>query len=471
LDILSGRDTEDFKEDKYSFEFFRPQDATKYNETQLSKYLEQIDNDLDNYEVAYFYKLKELISMGGKERQRFEREVGEKYKLSDDDKLRLSLNLTTLYGALSLDTNILRTTVLDENKPRESLDRKSESDVLEAFVRINREGTPLSRSDLIFSMLKLTWGESATTLPDFVDRINEGNSFELDSDFVIRCLFAVSNLGTKFDIDVLRKKSNIELIKNNFTKCCSSIESTVDFVQNECWIASSKLIKSYYNLVPFVYYLFNIPDHQVPNSEIVKVRKALYLFGFTSPFSRYADSRISKFIREDLKPLTDRKDKTFPLRKCYEKIFNWEGVTEYNSNLLQRNPSLALYLIQRLPGGRVHYDKNAPQIDHIFPKSSLKNKGYNDNEINCFANYWILAKNKNQNKYSTHPKQYFKDVEDIELQRAYISRDLLDFRQYKRFIQQRETLILEHIKKELDFKEGDDFPYSIIDIDLDDFPD
>jgi hypothetical protein len=119
----------------------------------------------------------------------------------------------------------------------------------------------------------------------------------------------------------------------------------------------------------------------------------------------------------------------------------------------------------------VHYDKNAPQIDHIFPKSSLKNKGYNDNEINCFANYWILAKNKNQNKYSTHPKQYFKDVEDIELQRAYISRDLLDFRQYKRFIQQRETLILEHIKKELDFKEGDDFPYSIIDIDLDDFPD
>jgi hypothetical protein len=209
----------------------------------------------------------------------------------------------------------------------------------------------------------------------------------------------------------------------------------------------------------------------VPNSEIVKVRKALYLFGFTSPFSRYADSRISKFIREDLKPLTDRKDKTFPLRKCYEKIFNWEGVTEYNSNLLQRNPSLALYLIQRLPGGRVHYDKNAPQIDHIFPKSSLKNKGYNDNEINCFANYWILAKNKNQNKYSTHPKQYFKDVEDIELQRAYISRDLLDFRQYKRFIQQRETLILEHIKKELDFKEGDDFPYSIIDIDLDDFPD
>jgi uncharacterized protein with ParB-like and HNH nuclease domain len=320
FDILSGRDTEDFKEDKYFFDFFVPQDASKYNEKYLTNYLKHIDNGLYNYEVHCFYRLHDLISMGVKERQQFVQDKGEKYKLPSDDVLRLSLNLTILNDTLTRDTNILRTTILDEDKPRESPDRKSESDVLEAFVRINLEGTRLNRSDLIFSMLKLNWGESATTLPDFVDRINEGNSFELDSDFVIRCLFAVSNLGTKFDIDLLRKKSNIELIKNNFNKCCDSINSTIDFVQNECWIASSKLIKSYYNLVPFVYYLFNIPDHQVPNSEIMKVRKALYLFGFTSPFSRYAESRLSKFIREDLKPLSDKQDKKFPLYKCYEKL-------------------------------------------------------------------------------------------------------------------------------------------------------
>jgi uncharacterized protein with ParB-like and HNH nuclease domain len=471
FDILSGKDTENFKEDKYSFDFFLPKDADRYNEKQISLRMKQINNndDLNNYEISFFCRLKDLISMGAKERQSFERDVGEKYKLSDDDKLRLSLNLTILHQTLTIDTNILRTTVLDENKPRESPDRKTESDVLEAFVRINREGTPLSRSDLIFSMLKLNWGESATTLPDFVDRINEGNSFELDSDFVIRCLFAVSNLGTRFDIDILRKKSNIKLIKKYFEKCCDSIKSTIDFVQNQCWIASSKLIKSYYNLVPIVYYLFNIPNYQVPNAEIVKVRKALYLFGFTSPFSRYAESRLSKFIREDLKPLSDKQDNKFPLDKCYEKLFTWENVTEYDSNLLQKNPSLALHLVQRLSGINVHYEKNTPQIDHIFPKSVLKKEGYKDNEIDCFANYWILTKNKNQNKYSKPPIQYFADVDDSELKRALINRELLDYGHYKEFIKQREHNILEYIKNELAISESTDFPRSMVNVDLDDF--
>ena len=67
---------------------------------------------------------------------------------------------------------------------------------------------------MIFSMLKLNWKESATALPEFVDKVNDGNSFNIDIDFIIRCLFAVSDLGTKFDIDMLRKKSNMD--KHNF---------------------------------------------------------------------------------------------------------------------------------------------------------------------------------------------------------------------------------------------------------------
>ena len=45
---------------------------------------------------------------------------------------------------------------------------------------------------------------------EFVRQINEGNSFNIDTDFVIRCLFAVSEIGTKFELDLLRKKDNVE---------------------------------------------------------------------------------------------------------------------------------------------------------------------------------------------------------------------------------------------------------------------
>lgn len=461
FDIMSGRDVEDFREVEFKFSFFTEHDAEIYNEKSKNNHLRH------PYEVKYFIRVKDIIDMSPKEQKIIERTIEEQYKLSDDDNLRVSLNLSILQKALSHNDNILKDTIIDKDKSAEHPDRKSESEILEAFVRINQAGKQLSNSDLIFGILKLNWGESAQTLPDFVDSINEGNSFDFDTDFVIRCLFAVSNLGTKFDPDILRNRSNVNIVKDNFQQCCDAIKSTVDFVQNDCWIASSKLIRSYNNLIPFVYYLFNIPDYQVPNSEIVKVRKALYLFGFTSPFSRYADSRLNKFIREDLKLLSERGSKTFPLNKCYEKIFQWENVTEFDSNLFQRNSTLALHLIQRRSGVNVHYDKNAPQIDHIFPKSLLKNESYEDNEINYFANYWILSKNKNQNKYNKHPQQFFADVDDSILKKAYINRELLDLKKYKKFIKTRETNILQHIKDELDFKDKIDFPYSVDNLDLD----
>jgi hypothetical protein len=272
--------------------------------------------ETENYEASYYCKVKDLLSMSARERQQFQREISKKLFLTDDDQLRLGLNLDILHDALTSDPHIITASVLDENKPRDSPDRKSESDILEAFVRINTAGIPLSRSDLIFSMLKLTWKDSARTLPEYVDSINEGNSFDLDSDFVIRCLFAVSDLGTKFDVNLLRKKSNVDKIKSNFDECCNSISSTIDFVHNNCWISSSKLLGGYYNLVPLVYYLFHKEDHQVPINEIDDVRKAIYIFGFTSPFSRYADSRLGALIRNVLKPNSEVVGEKFPLKLC-----------------------------------------------------------------------------------------------------------------------------------------------------------
>lgn len=451
FDILSGRETEDFREDKFIFDFLSPRDADERNKDLWQKATDE-SNDL---EKEYFVKVQELFTFGVKDRQEFRRNLSRKLKLSEADELRLETNLSILDHVLTKDGNILKTSILDENKPRESPERKSESDVLEAFVRINREGTPLSRSDLIFSMLKLNWKESAETLPEFVHTINKGNSFELDSDFVIRCLFAISDLGTKFDINLLRKRSNVERIRNNFKKCCDAIRSMVDFVQSECWISSSKLLGGYYNLLPLVYYLFRITNHQVPNSQIDRARKAIYLFGFTSPFSRYADSRLAKFIRQELKPLSDKKDDTFPLEKSTWWIWYWENIKGYSPQLLNGNPSLVLHLVQRRSGAKVHYDKNSPQIDHIFPSSILRRQGYDESTINQFANYWILAKNKNQNKSNKPPKRYFEDVSDDVLQRAYIDRELLDYRHFKTFLKDRQEKILSHVKKELKLSDSD----------------
>jgi hypothetical protein len=346
--------------------------------------------------------------------------------------------------------------VIDENLQHDHSDRKSEADVLEIFVRVNREGTPLSRSDLIFSMLKLNWREAAESLPDFVRQINEGNTFELNNDFVIRCLFAVSDLGTKFELDLLRKKNNVELLRKNFQGCCDAIRSVVDSVSRDCWCASSSLLGGQTTLVPFVYYLFHAPKHEVPTGQIDAFRKALYLSAFARPFSRYADSRLWKFIRQEIKPLAEKKDYHFPFDRLVAWVKYWESVTGFDERLLQSNVALTLHVLQNLSTNKVKYERNAGQIDHIFPRAELRKKeSFAESEINHFGNFWILAKGKNQNKSDKHPAKFFEDVSDPEMQRAIIDRDMLDYRRYRTFLKERSEKILDAVGKRLGFSEAD----------------
>jgi len=400
-------------------------------------------------------QVSNLFEMDVSSKQRYRKQITKKLNLTEEDELRLETNLAKLDEVLTKEQNILKASIIDENKPSNSQSRQTESDVLEIFVRINLQGTPLSRSDLIFSMLKLNWKESATALPEFVDKINDGNSFEIDIDFIIRCLFAVSDLGTKFDIDMLRKKSNMAKMQNNFEKCCMAIESTIDNVQKYCWISSNKAMGGILNLVPFVYYFFHLPKHEIPDIFIDDFQKSFFLFCFARPFSRYADSRLGKFIREGLRDGFREGKRQFPFRSAVWWVNHWEAIDGWNVDLVQKNPRLALYIIQQDAGGKTQYKMNAREMDHIFPRSKLREKGFDESKVNNFANFWIMSKGKNINKTNKHPKKYFEDVLDKELNIALIDRSLLDYRRYETFLNTRGEKIIDKLGSKIGFNEND----------------
>jgi hypothetical protein len=403
----------------------------------------------------YYISVSTLFGLSVASRQKLRKQLVCDLGLNEEDELRVEANLARFDEVLTKNENLLKASVIDENLPPDSPERKSEADVLEIFVRINRQGMQLSRSDLIFSILKLRWKESSQALPELVRQINKGNSFGLNTDFVIRCLFAVSDLGTKFDLELLRSQSKVDLMRDNFTRCCNAIKSTIDFVVRDCWCQSSDVIGGSATLIPIVYYLFHQKKHQVPNSEIEQVRKAFYLLGFTQPFSRYADSRLGGFIRNEMKPLVEEGDSTFPFDRLVAWVRYWERVHTYGPELLQGNPTLALHVLQRHTGAKVHYANNSPEIDHIFPRSVLREKGVEHPKIEHFANFWILAKGKNVNKSNKHPAVYFKDVSAKELKRALINPDLLDYRRYSSFLTERSAGILEAITAEVSLSEND----------------
>ena len=453
FDVLSGRESDDLADEKFGFEFLGDE-AFEAWQAELPSGLDGRAGDANGM-PKYLVSVSELFKAGVRERTAMVKEISQKLTLAEEDEARLGVNIARFDEVLTKNPNILKVSVIDETLPSGNPDRKSEGDVLEIFVRVNREGTPLTRSDLIFSMLKLNWRESAERLPDFVRQINDGNHFDIDMDFVIRCLFAVSNLGTKFELDLLRRKDNVKRLRGNFENCRDAIRSVVDTVSRDCWCSSSELLGGQTTLVPFVYYLFHAPKHQVPNAQIENFRKALYLFAFARPFSRYADSRLWKFIRQELRPLAEQDDHRFPFDRAGFWVKYWESIGSFDDKLLQSNIPLTLHVLQKLNTNKVQYPRNAGQIDHIFPRSVLRDKKFEEPEINHFGNYWILAKSKNQNKSAKHPAQYFDDVSESEMKRAAINREMLDYRRYRTFLETRSKKIRKVVRERLGFSDED----------------
>ncbi len=462
FNILSGRESDDISESKYLFYFGTDGEADEWNDYERNQASLPEDEKVYDYTPEWYIKVSDIFRMSTSEKKSLARKLKKELSLSEEDMDRLSTNLEKFDDAFYKQENILRASVIDENLPHDNPERKSEADILEMFVRVNTGGTKLERSDLIFSLLKLNWKESASAFPKFLKEINSGNDFDLDEDFIIRCLFVISDLGSKFDVSAIRKKSDIEKMKTNFQNCCNAIRATVDFVQQQCWCASSEIIGNYYNLVPFVYYLFHTKKHVVPNNEVERVRKAFFLFAFTKPFSRHADSRLRKFVNDHLKPLADKSDSAFPLENTIRWIGYYENIKKFDEDVLRRNVYLALHLVQGLSGGKVKYDRNMPEVDHIFPKAKLYEKGFDDSEVNNYANFWILAQNKNRNKTNKHPKKYFvenaepdENVSTLEMKRALIDPTMLDFRMYRSFLKNRGEQMLKRVANKIGFKDED----------------
>jgi hypothetical protein len=298
FDVLSGRETDDVAEERFNFEFLDREGVESWQQQ-----INAAPDESQNAPPPYFIKVSDLFAAGVKERIALVRKIKQQVTLTEDDQERISVNISRFDEVLTKNPNILKVSVIDEDLPGDNPDRKSEADVLEIFVRVNREGTPLSRSDLIFSMLKLNWRESAETLPEFVRQINQGNAFNLDTDFVIRCLFAVSDLGTKFELDLLRQKQNVERLRKNFQACCDAIRSVVDSVSRDCWCSSSSLLGGQATLVPFVYYLFHTVKSRVFERACIYLRllgrfHATQIAASGSSFGRSSDHWLKRRITD-----------------------------------------------------------------------------------------------------------------------------------------------------------------------------
>ena len=460
FNVLSGKNKEALSDEIYELRFLTPEDAENENEKMRMARMEQqmtLENEplITSGEMyPLFVPLESMIEREDIEKiYELKRRLRQTYNLDDEHASTLEINIDRAWSRLRSE-ELLNYYIIDKDV-FEAEKATDEGEILEIFARINMAGTQLSKSDLIFSLIKLGWRGATESFIDLQSVLNKYRGFEFDKDFIIKCNLLVNDLGSRYEVDKLRNRKNLRKIKRNFQKCGEALIEVFDFVRNEALIKCDGILGSYNALLPLVYWVYHQQSQKIPESQVAKLRHFLYMSLYTRATVRYSDSRIGNIVRRIISPSLEEDRDNFPLKDCLWYMQRKERPPEVTEDLLKENVDLTLNIVQGGVDLNPASVSNKPDKDHIFPRSLLIKK-YGEDEIkdkmNHFANYRFVGKSWNITKSGKPPMEWAKDMSEEYLMEKYlISIEMLDFDKFDEFLRVRSELIVKKVKDFLSY--------------------
>jgi len=286
-------------------------------------------------------------------------------------------------------------------------------EVLEIFIRTNSGGTPLEKSDLMFSLIKLDWVDAEENFEELLNSINKQNAFKFDKDFILKAAIVLIEKKAQYKVEKFKGKDgeqNLKAIKDNWERIKKSFDWLKDFMAY-AWITDDATIPSYNALIPLIYFAY-INDCK-PNSQKVKTNCQTWLYKslLNGNFSGQADTIIDSCV--DIVKTQSKVD-YFPYDKLDDNMKRrFNRVVDVNQTIIDNNPHLILNLIYLFNKQVINFQPslngNSPEIDHIFPKSKMS-KTYPSNVVNNIGNFIFLEKSLNIAKKAKLPEEYFPEA-------------------------------------------------------------
>lgn len=315
-------------------------------------------------------------------------------------------------------------------------------EVLEIFVRVNSGGLVLYKSDLLMSLLDLTWNDIQPQLQLLVRDINEGRPFGFTRDDVLKSLLLSVKAETRFD-RLVRDRRQVESLAEQMPDKLPKVEKAWKLLgtilTDHCRIHSERFFRGGHNaLLPFVLHLTLNPN--VTNENRRKLVVGIHLAIMSGIFSS-AEARMGSFARNTVA----ERDK-FPLKELGQMIRRQYGISSLDI-LLSRHLDLTLNIVH----GGITLDNNPDELqrDHIFPRSTLEAQGYPYEKVHHYANFHFLRANDNLNKTNKPPHEWFKKpgtntpYTDRDLRERLLSWDLLEPGQFETMVEVRARRIQE----------------------------
>lgn len=440
FNVLSGE--EDEKEDiRFEFKFIEPSKADiscgwvkikdiVYDNREYDEIAESI--------VKKIEKKKPLLS------------------LSDEEKTLIRKNVLKLIKEFRDKENIAYTELDSVDNP----EAYKLNDVVEIFIRANAGGTPLSKSDLMFSLLTAEWEEVEEDLTNFLEELN-GTAFDFGRDFVLKTSLILIGAGAKYDVMKFRKEKNLRKLQSNWEVIKNSIREVRDFLCKYTFIRADKALPSYLALIPLIYFNYKYPDKwKQSNKELLA--KWLTRVLLTGAFSGSSDTLLDAIIRK----IDEKGD--FNINVINTEIINRGRTISISEDSLLDTyyGKKKLYLIFALWYQDVNfkpaYEGNLPWVDHIFPQSKLKEikeinpetgrkvMKYKGRDRNQIANLMLLSAEENRDeKKDKTPEEWLKDKDNeyFEIHLIPKDRELWKIENFEKFVEERGKLIVDKFKK------------------------
>jgi uncharacterized protein with ParB-like and HNH nuclease domain len=338
----------------------------------------------------------------------------------------------------------------------------SSDDVVEIFIRANSGGTQLEKSDLLFSLLTSNWEFAEEQIQYLQDELNR-DGFNFTRDFILKTCLCLLDVGARYDVKKFRDKDNLEKIENNWQGISDAIKDVKDFIVSKTFIKSDRALPSYLALIPVIYFRYNFKDKWnlgVPNLNTWLLRALL-----TGAFSGSPDGLIDQCTKKI------SETKSFDIGLINNLVVNAGRNINVTDDIILSTSygDRDLYLLFNLWYSHFSfnfipsYEYNAPQIDHIFPQSRLKEikivnpetgrrvMKYREFERDQIANCMLLtaAENGAGGKADIPPDEWFEDKDDDYLNMHLIPNDpeLWKIDNYEKFVSARKELLVENLKK------------------------
>ena len=329
----------------------------------------------------------------------------------------------------------------------------SEDDVVEVFIRANSGGTRLGKSDLLFSLLTANWEFADERMDDLLESLN-AHGFSFDRDFVLKTCLVLLRQGARYEVVKFRKPGVREQIKSQWDRISEAIQDVLDYVCGKTFVKCDKALPTYLVLIPLVYVRFHYPDAWRRARDRDKYLLRCSLAG---AFGGRPDNLLDRLVRK-IDKLED-----FSLKEFFGEIRSLGRSLELTEDRLWRlgYRSGSIHLLFNLWYREFNYTpayaNNLPQVDHIFPRSKLREikvvnpvtgrrvMKYPVWDRDQLANCMLLTREENGagGKADKTPEEWFsdKDTRYLEMHLIPTGKTLWRMERYEDFIEARKELI------------------------------